>query len=79
MTPKAQAVQKALGGGVTFLGQWEPLGVFLVAKRDDAGPGPRRPVAIYDGRGQLCTCAQRRRCVGQIAFRGADAIEEPKR
>ncbi len=35
MTPSQRKVHEALGGGeVTFLGQWEPLGVFLVARRD---------------------------------------------
>ena len=35
MTPALRQVHEALGGGeVTFLGQWEPLGVFLVARRD---------------------------------------------
>jgi len=37
MTPKKQAVNETLGGEVTFLGQWEPLGVFLLVRREDAG------------------------------------------
>jgi len=37
MTPKKEAVKEALGGAVTFLGQWEPLGVFLLVRREDGG------------------------------------------
>eukprot|EP00634_Sargassococcus_sp_CCMP2135_P010557 CAMPEP_0198651516 /NCGR_PEP_ID=MMETSP1467-20131203/5730_1 /TAXON_ID=1462469 /ORGANISM="unid. sp., Strain CCMP2135" /LENGTH=364 /DNA_ID=CAMNT_0044387413 /DNA_START=1 /DNA_END=1095 /DNA_ORIENTATION=- len=33
MAPSKQAVQTALGGPIEFLGQWEPLGVVLVALR----------------------------------------------
>ena len=37
MTPKKEEVSGALGGSVTFLGQWEPLGVFLLVRREDEG------------------------------------------
>lgn len=40
MHPQKQEVAKALGGPVEFLGQYEPLGVVVVVRRQDEFDGP---------------------------------------
>lgn len=42
MAPSKQAVQGALGGPIEFLGQWEPLGVVLVALRQALAAEPSK-------------------------------------
>ena len=41
MTPQQRAVETFVGGKVTFLGQWEPLEVFLLIRREDEAEAVR--------------------------------------
>ncbi|KAJ1447557.1 hypothetical protein M885DRAFT_542400 [Pelagophyceae sp. CCMP2097] len=45
MTPQANAPAKVLGGAVTFLGEWAPLQVFVLVRREDEAEAEELPVS----------------------------------